>query len=355
MKILQINQHSYPQKSYKITPTVLYEKNICVPSQNNNSDFSKSKISFGIKKPYDDGAFANYVVVSKRFDPLNATSGELDNYAEIFHDDDINKLIELKYSGLVGKIFGSNEQKIRKVKDALLPRIRKVKQEKEIAIRNKTNLTAKLVAKEKNVAENKLRITNEFLLPLEYDKQKTEKFIPKGILLYGIATAQEKKEITDWISQKVKELGAEFKEINCDGNDLGSTLISIKNAITIAKEYNKFTQNHTVVYLKNIDKILTNLNDENSLDFIDYFKTIVESETSKSNLTFLISTELPLADFDSAVIGDQRFEIKLNLIPGLTDSEKRVLADASQKLTHLARQAEKADSYTEYKSVWKGY
>ena len=347
MKILQSNLNYYSNHPPIITPQLVNKKYCNTIPKNDKDSFSKMKnISFGL---IDDDCIETRIS-KKKFDPINATSKELDNLAEVFHDNDIKhikEIIEERYTSLAGIFikFNSEKEKIEKSTNALLSRIQKIKEEKEQAITDKTTLTTKLALKNQNTAENKLRITNEFLIPLEYAKKDNESNIPNGLILYGNATATEKKDFTNWIAQKVRELGSEFKEINCNSNNLNDTLSSIKKALNDAKQYNKFTQNHTIINLKNIDKILTNLNDENAIDFSDHFKTITENASSKNHVTFLITTELPLEDFDSAVIGDQRFEIKANLIEGLTKDEKEKLTQINNRLDYLEKKANEEFDY----------
>ena len=68
----------------------------------------------------------------------------------------------------------------------------------------------------------------------------------------------------------------------------------------------------------------------------------------KNHVTFLITTELPLEDFDSAVIGDQRFEIKANLIEGLTKDEKEKLTQINNRLDYLEKKANEESNYYDF-------
>lgn len=337
MKVSQLN-HLYRLNLAKYNALQLTNQHYTNPVNKNQKDtFAKSsKISFGSYPEHH----TVYSISKKKFDPLNATSSELDLYAELFHEEDIDAVLNEVYGGMLNDFFGYNDKKIQKVKDALLPRINKIKDEKYKAIIDKTELTTKLTTKERNTAENKLRITNEFLIPLEHFENNSTNHIPNGILLYGNATSKEKQEFTGWLAQKVGELGAEYKVVDCKNSNLDVTLSAIKNAVANAKQYNEFTDKHTVIHLKNIDKIISNLNDEASIDFSNHFKTICENVSSKNHLTFLITTEIPLADFDSAVIGDQRFEIKANLVEGLTDNENQRLIKISNRLCYLQDMSE---------------
>lgn len=59
----------------------------------------------------------------------------------------------------------------------------------------------------------------------------------------------------------------------------------------------------------------------------------------------LLKTNMPLEDFDSAVIAPHRFPKKVNLKAGITPKEKEELERINKQLNALKADANKASSY----------
>lgn len=300
---------------------------------NKTSSFVKIYPSFGNLK------------VSSDFDPVNASEKQLDQYAEIFHNSDIDEIIESRYK--VSLFSSGREAKQRRAKQLLKPRIEKIKQEKKALLVKTNDLTIKALLGNSNDVQQKLRLRKSFIEMLKLEQNNTNVKIPNGIFLYGPAESEDKKDFVNWLKDEAYTAGAQDYSIDLDNEKPEKAIIKLSEALSTAKDYNDLSGKRTLLELKNIDKLLTNKNNNENQDFINAFKVMAENASNTYKATLLISTDMPPEDFDSAAIANHRFESRVLLKQGLTEVNKEELKKAKQRLEYLEKQSSKASYYCE--------
>lgn len=345
MKISKVHTNYFSQQNK--TTRLLSAQNL-----SNNSTTPYAKDSFVKSKAVSFGDEFERFKANMNFDPINASEAQLDEYAEFFHDnEDFYQVVNDRYWS-----FWRYENYVKNrdsAFDKLRPRIEKVKQRKNAYLKTKTELTEKQINADKNLAEQKTMVKKEFLNPLELNtKYNNTVQLPAGILLYGNSTLVQKDEFQKWLKKESAQYDCNMQTVSYNPNNSEDSFKKIIKSLEDAKLYNKITGKHTILNVDGIDKLLTNLNDFDAFDYIDYFKNIVEVASKNYNTTILLKTNIDLDDFDSASISDHRFPIKINLIEGLTPEEQKSLNDANSGLEHLKEQTEKGKKmyrkWTEY-------
>lgn len=291
---------------------------------------SEKNVSFGERRWRDS------------FDPLNAADTRLDEYARIFHKMDIYNIVAEKYQ--VGLLTSNTDEKRRVARERLLPRVEKVRREKQRLLERANELTKKALQGESNITEEKVKITKDFIIPLKLPDEQKGVILHKGILVYGTASNSDKNSFINWLSKEADTTGTAVINIDYDERNPEESFALFDTTLNKAKRYNNLTGFHSIIQINGIDKLLTDLNNDVSMDYINTFKNIAENADS-SHSTLLIKTNLPIEDFDSAVIAPHRFPKKVNLKAGITPEEKEELERINKELKALEDDAGRASSY----------
>ena len=191
-------------------------------------------------------------------------------------------------------------------------------------------LLEKEISGEGNIMEKKLEVRERFLDFLQIE-QNTDRKVPieNGILIYG--NSRKKDDFINWLKNTAE---VSFKEIEYDENKPFDSIKAIKQALKNAQTGYEYTDRRSILYIKNLDKLLTNKSDENVI-MIAHFKSFAELASSKYHTTLLFKTDLPLENFESASIATGRFGLKVKLTNELSEKDEQKVKDLKQEINRL--------------------
>lgn len=304
---------------------------------------SGKNVSFGYSDNSQKRVWNEY-----KFNPLEASDRILDEYAEIFHKFDIDEIISERYP--VGLFTSGRKEKQRIAQKRLKPRVQKVVDEKrELLLRN-SELLKKMTLGESNIVKQKLAIQKRFLTPLELINEGNEdKYLPNGIFIYGSADTKDKHDFVNWIKTEALESKTGYKEILYKENP-DMFLTEISKTLDANKAYYNNLHKHSIVYLNGADKLMSDKYNQESLDYINDLKQVLEKAAKDYHTTFIVLTDLSKDSFDDAVIGKHRFPLQLFLKDGIQPQEEEELEKIKTRLDHLEKMAARADDYYQLES-----
>ena len=339
MRISAISNYNYTQKLNK-------NNNITNSIKNN-----QYKLNF--KSSYDDDDDVYYVDVPLiSFDPLNADEKELKKLGEVFYQyDNLKSLCKKRYGyGLLNEIFQKFENsKSYEAYQKLLGSINETKTHKKEVITEMNKLLEKEISGEGNIMEKKLEVRERFLDFLQIE-QNTDRKVPieNGILICG--NSRKKDDFINWLKNTAE---VSFKEIEYDENKPFDSIKAIKQALKNAQTGYEYTDRRSILYIKNLDKLLTNKSDENVI-MIAHFKSFAELASSKYHTTLLFKTDLPLENFESASIATGRFGLKVKLTNELSEKDEQKVKDLKQEINRLNNMPLKMEEYRKIEARWCG-
>lgn len=315
----------------RISPII---NNSFVPIKNIYVNNQSSEQSIKISKNDPSFGECGNQIKKKIFKHLKDMSeSELYNMAEYFNNFTKHELksdfLTLDHFYNIGKNSGA-------AANILYPFIEKIQNKKSQLLSTISNLTGKALAGDSNLAEQKIILKQEFinLFKLNPDVLK-DNTIANGIMIYG--KEPDKDSFITWINN---ETNAIFKNITFNPDSASE---SIKKISEMAKEselaYQR-TKLRSIIYVKDLDKLLTNRNNFMGIQNIGKFKGFVERASRDYHTTILMKTDKPISDFEQASIGDQRFK-KINLNGGITEDEKASLNYAKNEISRLKQKAAK--------------
>lgn len=280
----------------------------------------------------------------KKVDKMS--EAELIEHAEYFHEHGKWRLKSLfRSDSSFVDIFKKNS-KGDKALNKLLPYIDEIKKNKTEHLLLINELEKKSLIGEENIVDQKMYLKSNFINMLKLTKKGENTILPNGILLYG--PSRQKEGFIEWIKN---ESPAVFKEVVYDESDFESFFQKITQIAKDSKTTHEYTNDRTILYIKGLDRLLTN--DDSSLGRrqIGKFKNFSENLSEEYFTTVLTTTDMPLSTFESASLGDQRFEIQLGLKDGITKEEKDKLRKSKDEVERLNKQAEKSSNFT-YTDFW---
>lgn len=325
MKIMPLANINYQKKKHSVQTNTI----------SNSLQANKLKLSFGaycdeyrVEKP------------KKSFDPLNTSTEGIKQLGEVFHEHDgFESLCRRQYSD--GGLFGKYENSAAyKAYQRLLTSVNTAKNHKNNVLSELNPILQRKTLGEGDMLDKKIEFKQNFLTMLELEKKGKKPPIYNGILLYG--SSRKKDEFIEWIKNEAK---ASFKEIYYNENEPFNSIKNIVSASQDAQRVYEHTGNRTVLFVKNLDKLLTNQDDENLL-MIGRFKSFVENAAQNYHTTILMKTDLPLNDFEDASIGTQRFGCKIKLTSELSPKDENRINELSTELTRLKNMTQKVHEYT---------
>ncbi len=330
MKISPISNFNYSQKFNR-------NNNITNTIKNN-----QHKVNFK-SSDYCDIAYED--VPLKSFDPLNADEQELKKLGEVFHKyKNIELLCQRRYP--VGLFVKYQNSRAYEAYQKLYKSINETREYKNELVAEMNNLLNKEITGEGNMMEKKMEVKDSFLDLLKIEQNTGRKApIENGILIYG--NSRKKDDFINWLKNTSE---AAFKEIEYDENKPFDSIKAIKQALKNAQTGYEYTDRRSILYIKNLDKLLTNKSKEN-LIMIAHFKSFAELASEKFHTTLLFKTDLPLENFESASIGPNRFGLKVKLTNELSESDEQKVKDIRQEITRLDKMTDKTNEYIKTEEV----
>ncbi len=315
-------------------------------NRSNNRNFSKQNVSTNPVNVTFSSAFDDsyrLVLDSKKFNILYETTEELKKLAEIFHLEDTRDLCETRYSGLIFK----HADKVRRAQEIFEPYVAVVRENKKKITERVDVLLGKHLIGIDNKADQKFNVGREYLLRLEAEQNGAvnDAKIPNGILIWG--PSNEKDVFVEWIRNQAKAL---YKEINYDHKAPFESIQRIVDTAKNAETVYKLNNLRTLLTVKNLDRLLSDTQSQESRKAIARFKAFSENLEKNYHTTIMTKTDMPLDKLEQAAIGPQRFTLKVKLNDGITEAEKYELQAHQTELKRLADMAEQKNHY--YKEVF---
>ena len=334
MKISPISNFNYLQK---------FNKN------NNITNTINNPYNLSFKSSYENVYYVDVDIPLKSFDPLNADEQELKKLGEVFHKySDIETLCKYRYGyGLIKAIFQQFENsKSYEAYQKLSKSINEIREHKKELVAEMNNLLNKEITGEGNMMEKKMEVRNQFLDFIQIEQNTGRKVpIENGILIYG--NSRKKDDFINWLKNTSETA---FKEIEYDENKPFDSIKAIKQALKNAQTGYEYTDRRSILYIKNLDKLLTNKSKENII-MIAHFKSFAELASEKFHTTLLFKTDMPLENFESASIGPNRFGLKVKLTNELSESDEQKVKDIRQEITRLDKMTDKTNEYIKTEEV----
>lgn len=328
MKVSSISNFNYAQKLNK---------------NNNITNTINNPYNLSFKSSYDDVYYVD--VPLKSFDPLNADEQELKKLGEVFHKySDIETLCQRRYP--VGLFTKYQNSRAYEAYPKLSKSINEIREHKKELVAEMNNLLNKEITGEGNMMEKKMEVRNQFLDFIQIEQNTGRKVpIENGILIYG--NSRKKDDFINWLKNTSETA---FKEIEYDENKPFDSIKAIKQALKNAQTGYEYTDRRSILYIKNLDKLLTNKSKENII-MIAHFKSFAELASEKFHTTLLFKTDMPLENFESASIGPNRFGLKVKLTNELSESDEQKVKDIRQEITRLDKMTDKTNEYIKTEEV----
>lgn len=328
MKVSSISNFNYAQKLNK---------------NNNITNTINNPYNLSFESSYDDVYYVD--VPLKSFDPLNADEQELKKLGEVFHKySDIETLCQRRYP--VGLFTKYQNSRAYEAYQKLSKSINEIREHKKELVAEMNNLLNKEITGEGNMMEKKMEVRNQFLDFIQIEQNTGRKVpIENGILIYG--NSRKKDDFINWLKNTSETA---FKEIEYDENKPFDSIKAIKQALKNAQTGYEYTDRRSILYIKNLDKLLTNKSKENII-MIAHFKSFAELASEKFHTTLLFKTDMPLENFESASIGPNRFGLKVKLTNELSESDEQKVKDIRQEITRLDKMTDKTNEYIKTEEV----
>lgn len=257
-----------------------------------------------------------------------------EKFAEYFY-----KIKDYEMENLVGELNTFwNPHRGDDFKRIVSPYIKQVLHHKNALDDTRIDLYMKELNGKSNTVEKKLEVERSFLTPLKCNIHK-DNLYPNGILIYG--QEENKESFINWLKN---EANAVFHEIQFDINKPQESIKKISDTAQNAKETFKNLNLHSIIYVKDLDQLLSDTTSRNSILNIGRFKGLVERMANEYHSTLLMKTDKDLSKLEPAAIGDQRFNLKVNLNGGITPQEETTLQNIEKEIRRLNNKADECKS-----------
>ena len=160
-----------------------------------------------------------------------------------------------------------------------------------------------------DIVQQKRTVMHEFFDMLQAEKNGLPSKVPNGILVYGNSKSGI-DELSDWIKNKSETY---TKEIDFDPQEPLDSLTQMTEIAKFAEQYHQASGVRTLLFVNNLDELLTNDDTLEGRAMIGRFKNFIENISQKYHTTVLMKTNKDLGDFEEASIGDQRFDLKIKI------------------------------------------
>ena len=289
--------------------------------------------------------FKGYKVNKALFNPLNGSDKDNRALAEVFHkesDTQIEQACKTRYTNFIG--YTSNS-KFEQAYKEFMPHVTEVRKHAQIVEQDIAKLTELSAKGDSNFSKQQDRIAKDFFELLKIEQSGRKITNNNGILIYGDAPNSDKRDFVEWFKNNVP---ANFEEITYDDSE---PFESIKRIIATAEKaeiLHQQTGKRTVLYIKEMDKLLTDESSRESRKMIARFKQFAEHCSERYHTTILLTTAYPLDEFEDASIASHRFETQLNLKDGIKPKQKLELKTLQKEKERLNESSSKLSDYFWY-------
>lgn len=289
--------------------------------------------------------FKGYKVNKALFNPLNGSDKDNRALAEVFHkesDTQIEQACKTRYTNFIG--YTSNS-KFEQAYKEFMPHVTEVREHAQKVEQDIAKLTELSAKGDSNFSKQQDRIAKSFFELLKIEQ--TGRKIPNrnGIFIYGDAPNSDKRNFVEWFKKNVP---ANFEEITYDDSE---PLESIKRIVAKAEKaeiVHQQTGKRTVLYIKEMDRLLTDVRNKENLIITARFKNFAEHCSERYHTTILLTTTYPLGEFESATIASHRFETQINLKDGIKPKQKLELKTLQKEKERLKESSSKLSDYFWY-------
>lgn len=335
---IQANYFSYSPVQKKNTNFRPVQNKVSTPVVDT---FTSKNVSFG-----ESISVSNFRVYD-RFDPVKASDSELDNMAVIFNNEsveDIEKNIDLRYKNEA--LISDAESKKQIAKDRLIPRLKKVQEDKRKQLEIVNNLTEKDKNSIHNISAQKLKLTQDYLVPLE-SKIAGNQDVPvaDSILVYGDIDYYKKNDFRKWLFEAASQIGV--RAVKVDGYSYNPEKIfkNLNSAIENAKRYNELTGLHSIIFIDDFDRFYADVNQNKALGYVNDFNAMLKNAAKNYHTTFVFQSDDFLENTDSDFIANKGCNLKIELNDGLTQDDKAALKSAKYKLEKYEEKSKQTKNY----------
>ena len=260
-----------------------------------------------------------------KIDAANCSEVKMKELGKYFH--------KMPDSELEEATISDNPAIARKGLSRLTAAVNAVRKEREAMLREINDLSEIDTKSEDNIAAQKLRVTKEFLNYANQPDNNGTNAVINGITIYGASKYKDK--FVNWLKEKSNMV---YKEVEMDIQTPLKTLKELNDLATISGISYDHTNKRTLIHVKNLDTFLANKESSRAKKDIAIFKSFAQDLSKKYHATLLMTTDIPLDQFETASISTERMGgLLINLVRELTDDERNRISSFKQKISELDR------------------
>ena len=260
-----------------------------------------------------------------KIDAANCSEVKMKELGKYFH--------KMPDSELEEATISDNPAIARKGLSRLTAAVNAVRKEREAMLREINDLSEIDTKSEDNIAAQKLRVTKEFLNYANQPDNNGTNAVINGITIYGASKYKDK--FVNWLKEKSNMV---YKEVEMDIQTPLKTLKELNDLATISGISYDHTNKRTLIHVKNLDTFLANKESSRAYKDIAIFKSFAQDLSKKYHATLLMTTDIPLDQFETASISTERMGgLLINLVRELTDDERNRISSFKQKISELDR------------------
>ena len=170
----------------------------------------------------------------------------------------------------------------------------------------------------------------------------SEAFLTCGAVARLFANSTRASLFVEWFKKNVP---ANFEEITYDNSEPFESIKQIVAKAEDAENIFKRTGKRTILYIQDMDKLLTDEESKESRQMISRFKQFVEHCSERYHTTVLLTTDYPLDEFEDASIASHRFETQIMLKDGIKPKQKTELKELQKEKERLNKATTTLDKY----------
>ena len=159
--------------------------------------------------------------------------------------------------------------------------------------------------------------------------------LPNGILIHGKSN-ERNSEFLYWLTKKIPVIfDSKTNMIKHNPDKPLDTIGAIMDQAKVAKEMFAKTKKRTLIFVQDLDKMLTDYSTSEKRGDIGVFNGFVEHLSKEYKATLVMKTSKSLDDFELASIGDNRFELKVPINKGLSEKQAKRLENFETEVKRL--------------------
>jgi hypothetical protein len=254
-----------------------------------------------------------------------------------------------KFFGLIEKTiqvedYDATSKVVEKNTEKLSSEIKSVIQGKNKMSKEISQLELKAAKGTDNNTDQQVRVQKIFGRFVEAEKEGMEVDIPNGILVHGGFDTKN----TDFVKWIAKNTPVFFDEestvIKHNPQKPLDTIGAIISKAEDAKNLFKATGKRTLLFVDNLDEMLSDYSTIERRGMIGRFKGFVEHISKDYHTTLVMKTSKPLEDFEPASIGSNRFEIKVPIKDGISEKEAKKLEELKAEVKRIDDKADRVEN-----------